>query len=259
MHFVQFAMVLLAITGLVDQPARADDADPAVVKLVGQIIQAHGGAEAIERVTAVNVEGEIHSPLRNEHGTYKRWTQRPRMLRLDIAYQRGTESRILNGDQAWRSDGAAALKYLTGMSALAVIYQYKQLDLPHGLLKGAYTLSLAGEERVGDQDTIVLAVTDAEGPPMRVNVDRASHRIVRVGGRIESGTAAMELAVEFSDYRLVEGVPMPYRLRHFAGGMAVSDTAIARYRLNPVQDETLYTPPIKGHHGKVLSLRVDRP
>jgi hypothetical protein len=256
---LQFLTLLLSTACLLGQAARAGDTDPAVAILVGQIVQAHGGAVAIERVTALNAEGEIQSPLRNDHGAYKRWLQRPRLLRLDIAYQRGTESRILNGDQVWRSDGAAALKYLTGMSALAVIYQYKQLDLPYGLLKDAYRLSLAGEERVGDLETVVLEVRDAEGPPMRVNVDRTSQRIVRVSGRIESGSAAMELAVVFSDYRLVEGVPMPFRLQHFAGGMAVSDTVIARYSINPVQDEALFTPPIKGHHGKVLSLRDDQP
>lgn len=239
-------------------PAAALEQDAAARALVGKIVQAYGGAAAIEGITAVNAEGEIKALVRDDHGTYKRWFKRPRLLRVETAYQRGAELRILNGDEVWRS-GASGLKAVSGPPAQAVIYQYKQLDLPYGLLKGAYTLRHAGREAVDGVETEVLEVTDTEGPAMRVNVDAARHYIVRVSGHITFGGAATDLAASFSDYRPVAGVPMPHRVRNYAGGMAVSETVIERYTVNPPDDPDRFLPMFKGHHGGTLSAVERRP
>jgi len=257
-NLMKLSPLILAVACLLNLPAVAAEQDKEALALVDRIVQAYGGAGAIERIVAVNAEGHINASMRNDHGTYKRWLQRPRKLRVEIAYQRGTESRILNGDQVWRSDGDGAAKSVSGPGYLAVVYQYKQLDLPCGLLKGSYRLRHAGKESVEGVETEVLEASDMEGPSMRINVDAASHYIVRVGGRIELGGAATELAAVFSDYRPVEGVPMPFRIRNYAGGMAVSETIIQRYSVNPSDDPALFAPPIMEHHGRALSL-VDRP
>lgn len=235
-------------------PAAALEQDPASLAVVEKIVQAYGGAAAIERIVAVNAEGEIKARMRGDQGSYKRWLRRSRLLRVETAYQRGAEVRILNGEQVWRSGGGGALKSISGPGALAVVYQYKQLDLPYGLLKGVYNLRHAGKEAVDGVETEVLEVSDAEGPSMRVNVDSASHYIVRVSGHITFGGAATDLGAVFSDYRLVEGVPMPFRVHNFAGGMAVSETVIHRYTVNPSDDSERFEPSFKGHHGGTLTL-----
>ncbi len=236
-------------------PAWAAEQDAASLALVEKIVAAYGGAAAIEKVAAVNAEGTIKAPVRGDQGTYKRWFKRSRLLRVETAYQRsGTEVRILNGEEVWRSGGGSALKAISGPSAQAVIYQYKQLDLPYGLLKGSYNLRHVGKENVAGVATEALEVWDAEGPAMRVNVDAVSHYLVRVSGRIEFGGAATELAAVFSDYRPVAGVPMPYRVHNFAGGMAVSETVIERYDVSPADDPDRFLPMFKGHHGGTLSV-----
>ncbi|NCS65871.1 MAG: hypothetical protein COS39_06195 [Hydrogenophilales bacterium CG03_land_8_20_14_0_80_62_28] len=255
MHILKKLLPILLVSALLSSlPAGATEQDKESLALVEKIVLAYGGAEAIEKVTAVNAEGEIKAPVRGDHGTYKRWFKRPRLLRVETAYQRGAETRILNGDQVWRSGGGSALKSISGPGAMAVIYQYKQLDLPYGLLKGVYNLRYAGKETLDGVATDALEVSDAEGPAMRVNVDVVSHYIVRISGRIEFGGAATELAAMFSDYRPMAGTVMPFRIHNFAGGMAVSETVIQHYSVNPAGDPALFDPPIKDHHGRVLSL-----
>lgn len=245
----------LCVAWLSSFPAAAAEQDAPSQALVAQIVQAYGGSAAIEKVAAVNAEGTIKAPVRGDHGTYKRWFKRSRLLRVETTYQRsGAEVRILNGEEVWRSGGGSALRAISGPSAQAVIYQYKQLDLPYGLLKGSYNLRYAGKENVGGVATEAMEVWDAEGPAMRVNVDAVSHYLIRVSGRIEFGGAATELAAEFSDYRPVAGVPMPYRVRNFAGGMAVSETVIERYDVSPPDDPDRFLPMFKGHHGGTLSV-----
>lgn len=241
MHTLKQHLSLIACAAwLHGMPATAADLDMESATLVDRIVLAYGGAAAIERTASVYAEGAIHASMRNDHGPYQRWLLRPRKLRVEIDYQRGAEHRILNGDQVWRSDKGSALKAVSGPGALAVVYQYKQLDLPYGLLKGSYRLRYAGRENLGGMETDVLDAQDAEGPPMRIHVDGVNHLIVQVSGRIEVGGAMTELAAEFSDYRPVEGVPMPFRIRNYAGGMAVSETLMQRYSLHPGDDATRF-------------------
>lgn len=235
-------LILISATSLLSTPAPAMEQDKELPALVAQIVQAYGGPEAIERIGAVNAEGEITATMRGDHGTYKRWLQRSRLLRVEIGYQRGTEIRILNGDHVWHGNGGGALQTVSGPGFLAVVYQYKQLDLPYGLLKGSYSLHYVDKENVDGMAIEVFEARDTEGPPMRINVDIASHHIVRVSGSIKLGAATTDLAAEFSDYRSVEGVAMPYRIRNFVGGMVVSDTVIQRYSVPAAEDNSLFSP-----------------
>ena len=224
----------------------ASEQDAPSLALVEKIVRAYGGAQQVERLTALSVEGEIDAFARGTRGTYKRFFQRPRLLRVETSYPGMSETRVLNGQLAWRVNDREVIKGDTGPSRQAMIYQYKQLDLPYGLLKGLYNLRFAGEEAVGSLQTQVVEVSDDEGPAMRINVDTTTHFIVKVTGVLQSGEKTMSLSVEFSDFRLIEGTPLPFHLNHFAAGIAISETVIARYALNPVLNSELFVPRIKG-------------
>ena len=251
--------LVVAVLAASSLPVAAFEQDAPSRDLVEKIVQAYGGAQLIERMTALSAEGEIDAFARGTHGTYKRFFQRPRLLRVETSYPGMTETRVLNGQLAWRVNDLEVIKGDTGPSRQAMIYQYKQLDLPFGLLKGRYNLRFAGEEAVSDQLTQVLEVWDDEGPAMRVNVDTTAHFIVKVTGVLQSGAKTMSLSAEFSDFRLIDGTPLPFHINHFAAGIAISETVITRYALNPVLSSDLFVPRIKGresargHSGGVLA------
>lgn len=235
--------LLLAVLLALGVPSSAASPDEAARALAERIVRAHGGAESIERVAAVLAEGEINALRRGGQGSYRRWLERPRRLRVETVYPHESETRILNGEAVWRGSGGQPPRAVAGQGHMAVVYQYKQLDLPYGLLRGDYQLRHAGHETLEGRDTEVLEVTDAEGPPMRVNVDAASHLIARVAGKFSHGGMSIALAIDFADYRPVDGVPMPHRMRNYAGGQAVSETVIQRYVVNPPADPGRFRPP----------------
>ncbi len=220
--------------------------DPASQALVLKLVQAYGGAPAIEAMASLNAQGDIASLMRGERGTYKRWLARPRMLRVETAFPNSSETRILRGDKSWRSSPAKTMLVTTGLSHLATIYQYKQLDLPYGLLKGSYNLRHLGSEEMAGKATEVMEVWDDEGPTLRVNVNAADHLIARIAGQISFGGAATSLAVEFFDFRPVDGLQLPFRMNNFAGGAPLSQTIIQRYTSNPTPDASLFEPQVKG-------------
>jgi len=252
-HLTRLSLVAASLVGL---SARALEQDAPSLALVDQVVQAYGGAAQIERVVAFNADGFINASVRQKGGTYKRWFKRPRMLRVETAYPGSTETRVLNGELAWRYSDSSPMTGVQGPSRLAMVYQYKQLDLPYGLLKGQYNLRHGGTELVGDLSTEVMDVWDDEGPRIRVNVDTQSHYIVKVAGHINFGPQTMVLAVEFSDFKRVDGTPMPFHIRNFAAGMPISESLISRYAINPALDSELFVPRLKGRETTQAAPRV---
>ena len=235
-----FTLVLLSL------PAAAVEQDAASRTLVAKIVQAYGGAPLIERITSVNAQGDITALMRGAHGSYQRWFARPRMLRVETEYPNSSEIRLLSGQRTWSSNSGNAMHAVTGPGHLAMVYQYKQLDLPYGLLKGSYNLRHLGLENVADKATEVMDVWDDEGPAIRVNVDTANYYIVKVTGYISVAGTSTNLAAEFSDFRPVEGLPMPFRIHNFAGGTPLSETVMRQYTVNPQAIPSLFEPPIDG-------------
>jgi len=244
---------LLALPAVAQTPTQ----DEASAALIARIVAAYGGAATIERIAGVAANGNIVAPLRGGQGVYLRWTQRPRQLRVETRFPQSAETRILAGEQVWR--GGAQVLPASGQARLAVIYQYKQLDLPYGLLTQQYRVRHAGTETVDAQPTEVLELEDAEGPPMRVHVDAASARIVRVAGRFSHGAASTELAIGFADFREVDGMPMPFLIRNYAGGRQVSEMHIDSYRANPELPAGLFAPPAAAPPGQVGAPALTRP
>ncbi len=240
------AMLALATAICLVRPVVAAEQDDASRVLVGKIVQAYGGAAAIERVTSVHAQGTIIALVRGSHGTYERQMARPRQLRVQTAYTGSSETRILNGDRTWRSNQGSLMRAVTGPGHLAMVYQYKQLDLPHGLLKGSYNLRYLGGEQVRDKATEAMEVWDDEGPAMRVNVDAVDHYIVKVTGFISVGSATTTLGVEFSDFKPVEGMVLPFRMHNYAADNPLSETVIRQYTVNPATQPSLFEPPVSG-------------
>ena len=242
-----FALVLLSLS------AAAVEQDTASQTLVTKIVQAYGGAPVIERITNVNAQGDIIALMRGAHGSYQRWFARPRMLRVETEYPNSSEIRILSGEKAWSSSSRNLMRAVSGPGHLAMVYQYKQLDLPYGLLKGSYNLRHLGLENVGDKATEVMDVWDDEGPAIRVNVDTTNYYIVKVTGYISVAGTSTNLAAEFSDFRLVDGLPMPFRIHNYAGGTPLSETVMRQYTVNPQFIPSQFEPLIKGLDSARLS------
>jgi outer membrane lipoprotein-sorting protein len=211
--------------------------------IVSKIIAAYGGKEAIEGIKSVYAEGTIEAFMRQDRGTYQLSFKRPRKLRVDTKYEHSSETRILNGDTGYRAMDGLPLSEAKGGSLLAMVYQYKHFDLPYGLLKGSYSITLKGQEALNGKKVEVLHLTDSEGPPMDVYVDTGTFYIVKVTGYFEMGGGrSTALSAEFSDFRKVGETVFPFRITNYAGGYRIAQTVMKIYKINPQIPDSLFTP-----------------
>ena len=211
-------------------------------KVISNVIKAYGGEKAIKSINTIYAKGKTNALMRGLKGTYIRYFKRSRKLRVETLYSLSSEVRILNGSTGWRGNISELPSQVTGARYLAMVYQYKQLDLPYGLLKRNYRVIRAGKGYLNNKLSHVLDLLDNEGPPLRVYIDPDTFYIVKVIASLKKGEATAALSAEFSDFRIIDGVPLPHRILNYAVGHKVGETVIEEYSINPPMDDKLFRP-----------------
>ena len=210
--------------------------------IISKVIRTYGGEKTINNINTVYARGKIKALMRGDEGTYTRYFKRNKKLRVETLYSRSSETRILNGEKGWRGTNNEPPSLVTGIRYTAMAYQYKQLDLPYGLLKKAFVVNHAKKANYNNKSVYVLELLDSEGPPLRVYIDPDSFYIIKVEGLLSIGTASVILSVELSDFRIIHGMPFPHKITNLASGHKAGETVIEKYSINSPIDDSLFKP-----------------
>jgi len=237
---VALLMIFSVITGGRTVTAAGAEGRP-VKAVISGIIGAYGGEKAVTAAKRVYAQGTITAFMRGDEGTYLRWFERGRRLRVETKYSRSSELRILNGSKGWRGvDGEAG--EVNGFQYLAMIYQYKQVDILYGLMTGQYKVVPDGSVVDGVTSVDIYRLSDVEGPPMRIFVEPKSGLIVEIEGVFSVNGHETSLSAQFSDFRKVDGLKLPFKVLNFGGGKPIGETTIHKYEINPVFKNTVFKP-----------------
>jgi len=198
-----------------------------------KVLDAHGGAERITRISTLVFRGKIFT--RGDSGTVKLSLSRPGKLRATLKYTKRCEDRILLEKKGLRDFGNG-FQEAAGYSLGAMIFQYNHLDLPMGIMDKKSAMSY-DEVTAGEQNMPVLRFLAGEEPPMAVVIDPKTGLIKQVVGKTRMGKNEVQMGVGYGDYRKVDGVMLPYRIINYVNGVAIAesryDTVLVNSRLDP--------------------------
>jgi hypothetical protein len=214
---------------------------PQAGDLRDKMFDAYGGRERLSQIHSIAAEGRITALIRGDQGVYHRALRRDGKLFVDIKYTRSRETRILSGTQALRGvDGK--MEQVSGPGYLAMVYQYNELSMPFALLDDSFSVQDLGRESRDGAAVRVLRCTDRAGNSMDLFVDEFTYRIVKTLGRFSVGDKTTSLSAEFSDFRFVEGVLVPFKIVNYAGGTRISETIIDDYLFNAPLSDAMFEP-----------------
>lgn len=202
-----------------------------------KMLAAHGGVEALRRITALAFSGTIATM--GDRGTIKLILSRRGKLRATMKYSKRFEDRILLGKRGWRNFGSG-FKEAKGYSLAAMLFQYNQLSLPMGILNGTYKISYSALKS-GDKVFPALKLLGGDGPPMVVILDPETGLIRQINGKIAIGDRQVIMAVGYSDYRQVSGVMLPYRIINYVNGHAIAESRFDKVAVNPELGPNTFT------------------
>lgn len=202
-----------------------------------RMVKAHGGRDALKRVTSLVFTGTIST--RGDTGAVSLALTDSGGLRTTMRYGKRFEERILQGSRGWRDFGSG-FEEAAGPSLAAMIFQYNHLFLPMGLLNGRYKV-VYGEKKSGDRTFPVLELSGRSGPPMAVIIDPESGLIHQVNGRITVGNQEVFMGVGYRDYRKVNGVMLPHRIINYVNKNAVAESRYETLAVNRKLDRDFFT------------------
>ena len=208
-----------ALLALLAPPALAQTADEVIEKHLA----ASGGRDALAKLTSRIASGAIAltTPVGELPGTIEMSAERPNksrtLIRLDLSAAGGGQlvsDQRFDGTTGYVIDTFNGNREITGSQLEAM----RNASFPTPLLDyraGGAAVELAGQEKAGAQDAYVIRLSPKTGPSVRLFIDAATFMLVKTIMTLDvpqlGGT--VEQVIEFSDFRDVDGVKVPYTVR----------------------------------------------
>ena len=197
------------------------------IKWVGSVAQTAGGGTTLEEERLEVYPDRVYLSMRSPAGATRKLVVTP-----DFSYQSA-------GRMASAVTAATAEAYR----------QQVRFDPPYVAQHlGDYVLiEQGGKEKDGAAAAEVVKIS-AKGVEYVWTIDSQSGRVVSISFKTPQG----EVLKEYSDYRAVGGLTLPFKWRTTEGGRT-TETTVSKYEVNPAVDEGIFQP--QGNMS-ALSLRV---
>jgi photosynthetic reaction center cytochrome c subunit len=203
-----------APTGAAAAPPAPTLPNTTVDAVLAKYANALGGEPAIQQITTIDEKGSIQLPGHQGHpgiNTQAEFLRKAPDKALGVVYlpNGGQFARGYNGTIGWQQQPGHSAEELSG-DDLARLKQLSSFIPGLNLKQGFSRVQLAGSERIGDHDAYRVVAFRNGGGQVRFYFDAQSGLLLRVSERIESFLGALPQDTDFSDYREVSGVKVPF-------------------------------------------------
>lgn len=198
-------------------------ATAAFAQTADEIVEKHlaalGGREALTRIQTRVSTGKVTvtTPVGDLSGTVEAYAKAPdksrTLIKVDVS---ALGAGIVTNDQRFDGSSAYVIDTLNGNRDItgSQLDALKNNGFPTAWLDykaRGHVVSLAGNEMVGDRPAYVLEVTPKTGPRARSWIDTESYLVLKTSVTVDAPPiGAIEQIMEFSDYRTVDGVKIPF-------------------------------------------------
>jgi hypothetical protein len=186
---------------------------PAAKEILDKYVQALGGREAYEKIRTRTTKGTVELAPMGVKGTVEVYQSAP-----DKSYSKLTLNGIgdiieaYDGKTAWTINPLQGNRDKTGEELL----QTKLLSTFHREtnFEKLYTkMEVKGVEKVGDKEVYVISATPPGLEPQTFYFDKQTGLLVREDSTAVSPEGKMPVKSFYEDYREVDGIKMPHKLR----------------------------------------------
>lgn len=244
---IRLAAAILALS-VVGQPAAAQTADDVLAKAVDAL----GGRDALQKLRSRHSTGTItlETPAGNVAGTVDVTNAAPNksrtLIKADLtalgAGQLVIDQRF-DGAKGYALDSLQGNREITGQQ----LDTMRNSAFPHPFLKYkdlGIAAKLVGRETVGGRPAFVIAMEPTSGPTVRQFIDAETYLPVQSVVKIAIPQLGQEVeqTTEFSDYRSLDGVKIPFQL-HVSSSVQGFTIKLETVEHNVSVDETLFVKP----------------
>jgi outer membrane lipoprotein-sorting protein len=182
---------------------------PAVDEVVNKMVQATGGAAALNAVTSLVVKGTLDVVGISRGGNFEIYTVAPNKSFALIQPGPTETVRVgYNGQIGWIQT-PTGVRLLKG-AELGALKNASEFSVLLNLKSSYAKLTLSGKSKIGYREVYVIDMQPASGPADRLFVDAETYLPVRMNTvRMHRG-APGSLEIYYDDWREVDGLKLPY-------------------------------------------------
>lgn len=240
---VMMAVVVLSWAPL----ASAQTADEVIEKHLAAL----GGRAALAKITSRSLTGTIavSTPVGELAGPVETLNQAPNkvrtLIKLDLSAVGAGEMTI---DQRFDGIVGIVMDSMQGNRDISgdQLETMKSSTFPSPFLdykERGVTAELGAKEKVGERDAFPLTTKPKTGPAIRQWIDAETYLPLRVVAKIEiPQMGTVEQTTEFSDWRAVDGVKIPFTVKSSSSVQSFTIT-VTKVEQNGKIDETLFSKP----------------
>lgn len=207
-------------------------------------VKALGGRAAVQKISTRVSKGTFEiTSLAGVKGSLEVYEKAPnKQVAMLTIPGIGTQAEGFDGQTAWALEPDSGVVHdKTGLelaSARRDAEFYEEIKL-----KELYTrMTLKGIEKVGARATYVVEAVPAEGSPERFYFDTATGLLIRHDSVEEGDEGKRSVEEYYDDYRVVDGVKMPFSLRQVSPGMEII-IKITEVKQNVPVDDSKFNKP----------------
>ncbi|MBX3746491.1 MAG: hypothetical protein KF833_14380 [Verrucomicrobiae bacterium] len=204
--------IYLLAAGAALVSARAETA-PTAGQVIERYIEAAGGRDALERLRSRVMRGQIEVTALGATGAFEIRSKAPDRQVSKIEFPVfGTLREGYDGTVAWAVVPLQGLR-VKEKEELARVQRSTGFPRELSLGKAYRRLEVKGAVDVGGKPAWLLEGHPAEGKPDRLYFDRATGLLVREETTVKTLVGEMTFQVDLGDYRVVDGVQVPFSMR----------------------------------------------
>jgi hypothetical protein len=215
-------------------------------EIVARAVQAQGGLARLRATTTRITTGKISF---DGHGAnpFTVEQKRPDRLLMEIFFPAGVLRRGYDGEVGWQANPFAERKEAEPMSSAETRSIAEEAAFDDALVdwqaRGS-RVELVGKEPVEGRPAFRVRVTLKNGLAQDVFLDAQTYLKVRWEGARPMDGKTMLFESSFTDYRVVDGLKLPFRIDARArGGDNRQEIVITRVELNAPIDEARFSLP----------------
>jgi hypothetical protein len=229
---------------------------PAVAQPADEIVEKHlaasGGREVLSKLTSRRATGSltVGTPVGDLAGTVEVYSKLPNktrtLIKVDLSALGGGQ--VVN-DQRFDGETGYVIDTLNGDREISgnQLEAMRNGAFPTPLLtyrERGTQLSLASPEKVGGKDAYVIVMTPKTGPAARLYIDMDSLMLVKTAITVNVPQLGgdIEQIVEFSDFRDVDGIKLPFTTRSTNPAQTITATVTDVVHNVEIDDKSFVRP-----------------
>ncbi|HTX88970.1 MAG TPA: outer membrane lipoprotein-sorting protein [Bacteroidales bacterium] len=222
--------------------------DPGLDEILSKYYQATG-LEKMKDFKTIYCEGKS-----NTMGTeypFRYYKKRPQMMRMEVDIQGSRMIQAFDGQKGWSVIPWSGSTEPQDMTADESKNLKDQGDfegaLYHWKEKG-YTVELQGKDQVEGSQAYKIKLTKPDGDTEIFYIDEDNFVVLKVVDNTKIQGNELESETDFTNYKPVEGVLMPYTLQNKFKGMngeVTNEVQLSTIEINKEINDSLFVKPVK--------------